>query len=100
MAKKKERKEEGKKPVYHIELSGLLLILISIIGLGAFGPAGNIISGFAIFIGGSWYFMILIYIFCVGFYMVLNRERPNFFSPRLIGLYVFFATLLITSHIN
>ncbi|MGI6329907.1 MAG: DNA translocase FtsK [Bacilli bacterium] len=100
MAKKKERREETKKPVYHIELTGLLLILIAIIGLGAFGPAGNIVSGFAIFIGGSWYFMILIYLFCVGFYMILNRERPNFFSPRLVGLYVFFATLLITSHIT
>ena len=101
MAKKKEKKEEeGKQYKYHSELMGLLLLLIAIIGLGDFGPIGKIISGFAIFIAGSWYQPILIFVFCVGIYMIIHRESPNFFTGRLVGLYILFIAVLIFSHLN
>ena len=54
MAKKKKRKED-KKPSsgYQIELQGLLLILIAIIGICDFGIVGNFITGFAQFLVGT-----------------------------------------------
>lgn len=101
MAKKKEKKDaEIKQVKYRSELIGLLLLLIAIIGLGDFGPIGNVISGFAIFIGGSWYHVILIYVFCIGIYMVVHREGPDFFAGRLVGLYILFFAILIFSHLN
>ncbi|MDD2489894.1 MAG: DNA translocase FtsK [Bacilli bacterium] len=100
MAKKKEKKEKDKKTGYHVELIGLLLVLIAIIGLGRFGPIGNLINGFAVFIAGAWCWAILIYVFGIGIYMILNREAPDFFSPRLCGLYIMFFSILIISHIN
>src|SRR5690554_1546707 len=99
MAKKKEKKEKDKKTGYHVELIGLLLVLIAIIGLGRFGPIGNLINGFAVFIAGAWCWAILIYVFGIGIYMILNREAPDFFSPRLCGLYIMFFSILIISHI-
>ncbi len=100
MAKKKEKKEKDNKTSYHIELLGLFLLLTAIIGLGHFGPIGNIISGFTIFLAGSWYWVVLIYILCISIYMIIYRDSPDFFSSRLIGLYTLFIAILISSHIN
>lgn len=101
MAKKKDKKEaDNKQSKHRSELLGLLLLLIAIVGLGDFGPIGNIIGGFAIFIGGSWYQAILIYVFCIGIYMVIYRQNPDFFAGRLIGLYILFFSFLIFSHLN
>ena len=45
MAKKKKRKEEKKASSgYQVELVGLLLILIAIIGICEFGIVGNFIK--------------------------------------------------------
>ena len=49
MAKKKTRKESTGKVKFSSELTGLIFILIGIIGMGSFGPVGHIIKSFAIF---------------------------------------------------
>jgi DNA segregation ATPase FtsK/SpoIIIE, S-DNA-T family len=100
MAKKKEKKEEEKSSIYHVELTGILLLLISFVGLGSFGPAGNVIKGFAIFIAGTWYWVVLLYVLYVGVYLIINRENPNFFTSRLMGVYILFLAILILSHIK
>ena len=55
MAKKKKRKTEDK--VKHgFELTGLLWILIAVIGFGGediFGPVVKVISNFSVFLNGS-----------------------------------------------
>ena len=63
MAKKKKKKDDEKKKFeYSNEVIGIILILASIIGIGAYGPAGNFIRAFAIFLVGN------IYIFLFGFF--------------------------------
>ena len=50
MAKKKTKKDnEKKKFEYTNEVVGIILILAAIIGIGAYGPAGNFIKSFAVF---------------------------------------------------
>ena len=50
MAKKKKRKgESASKTKFSSELIGLLLVLVGIIGIGAFGPVGHLIKSFCIF---------------------------------------------------
>ena len=44
MAKKKQKKEKESKFEYSNEILGILLILTSIIGIGAYGPVGNFIK--------------------------------------------------------
>ncbi len=101
MAKKKKRKEEKKSSTgYQIELIGLLLILIAIIGICEFGIVGNFIKCFSAFLVGEWYNVLLILIAIIGIYMMIKREKPNFFTSNLIGLYIIILSILIIYHIN
>ncbi len=99
MAKKKKRKEEKKKSSgYQTELIGLLLILISIIGFGAYGPAGKLIKAFAIFLCGTWFFIFLGALMLVGLYMMIKRQCVKFYTTKLIGLYILIISVLMLSH--
>ena len=96
MAKKKKTKESNNSS-YSVELTGLILILIGIIGFG-FGFIGSLLKKFAIFLAGTWWIIILISLIALGFYMLYKRKMPKFTSSKLIGLYIFFIILLIASH--
>ncbi len=101
MAKKKKRKET-KKPSsnYSIELTGVILIAIAIIGICQFGIVGNFLSGFASFLVGTAYSVLLACVFIVGVYMIVKREKPDFFTSKLVGVYIFSLALLILFHAN
>ena len=87
MAKKKKRKDSNNNKVkFSSELTGLILVLISIIGIGSFGPVGHIIKSFAIFLMGNWYAIFIILLLILGLYMIIKRGTPKFFSGRLVGL--------------
>ena len=98
MAKKKSRKQKKEQPSYSIELKGIVLILIMIIGCCPFGVMADIIKGFAGFIAGGWYILPLVATGAVGIYMMVKRERPDFLTSRLVGLYVLVLGILILSH--
>lgn len=102
MAKKKARKEvEKKSSGYQIELIGIGLILIAIIGcIPGTGIVGNFIRNFSMFLVGPWYGLILLALIITGIYMIIKRDKPDFFTSKLIGLYVFFVGVLLLSHIG
>ena len=101
MAKKKSRKDTNKsKFKYTSELVGFIIVLISIIGLCDFGIIGDIVGGFALFLVGSWFQLLLIALFIIGFYMAIKREMPEFINTKMIGLYLIFIALLLFSHLN
>lgn len=101
MAKKKKRKnsDEGKVK-FSSELTGLILVLVSIIGIGNFGPVGHIVKSFSIFLMGTWWSIFIIILLILGLFMIIKREPPKFFSGRLIGLYITLIALLAFSHID
>jgi len=99
MAKNKKSKSSEKQNIeYSVELTGLILILIGLIGFG-FGPVGSIIKKFAMFLvgGWAWMFLLLLLLF-LGAFMLFKRKLPKFLSQRLIGLYVLIMIVLVTSH--
>ena len=99
MAKKKKTKEAEKESFqYSVELTGLLLILIGIIGVG-FGPVGTLIKKFAMFLLGNWWVLVLLFVLYLGTYMLFKRKMPKFFSSRLIGIYILIIVLLVWSHV-
>ena len=100
MAKKKKRKETKKDASYLIELKGMLLILISIIGICKFGIVGAFIEHFAAFFVGVAYNILLAVIFIVGIYMIIKRDYPIFFSSKLIGIYAIVIALLTFCHLD
>ena len=87
MAKRKKRKESSKDTSYLVELKGMLLILIAIIGICKFGIVGAFIQHFSAFFVGAAYNILLAVVFLTGLCMIVKREYPNFFAPRLIGIY-------------
>ena len=99
MAKKKQKKDsEKKKFQYSNEVAGILIILMSIIGIGNYGPAGNFIRSFSVFLVGSINTFFLIYLLIIGAYLVLKRKSPNFFSMKSIGLYIMVICYLVYLH--
>ena len=101
MAKKKKRKSESSsKSKFSSELIGLILVLVGIIGIGAFGPVGHMIKSFAVFLMGTWWAIFVLLLIILGIFMILKGDLPEFFSSRLIGLYLLLIALLALSHIN
>ena len=94
---KKRKKETTSNFKYSVELTGLFLILIGIIGFG-FGPVGSVLKKFSIFLVGTWWMFLLIGLLVLGSYMLFKRKLPKFFSGKLIGLYVIFIVILVASH--
>ena len=95
--KKKSKTEEKENKQYSIELVGLLLVLIGILGFG-FGVVGAFIKKFAMFLVGEWWPIILAFIIFVGFYMIIGRKKPKFFSSKYIGFYILLIVILVLSH--
>ena len=101
MAKKKKKKEEEKKKFeYSNEVIGIIMILSSIIGIGAYGPAGKFISTFAIFLVGNIYIFLLAAVLVLGGYLIVKRKRPDLFTLRWIGLYMIIISLLVYLHMK
>lgn len=101
MAKKKTSKSSTKKnDSYAAELWGVLLILIAIMGFGGFGPVGQFIRGFAIFLMGTWYSIALVISFIIGCFLVIKRKTPKFLSVRLLGIYIIILTILSWAHMT
>lgn len=97
MTKRKKSKESKSSPTYSVELTGLILILIGIIGMG-FGIIGNFIKQFMMFLAGEFWFVILFGVLILGISMLFKRKLPKFFSSRLIGIYILFAIILVLGH--
>lgn len=97
MAKKKKKKDSDGNFGYSVELVGLILILIGIIGLG-FGFIGSFIKKFAMFLAGTWWIIILIFLIILGIYMLYKRKMPKFFTQKLVGIYILFIIVLVISH--
>ena len=97
MSKKKKRKEVVKTNNY-IELYGILLIVIAIIGTCKFGIVGKYLTGFAAFLFGEIYIVLFAILFAIGLYIMMKREKPNFLTSKLIGLYIILAAVLVLIH--
>lgn len=101
MAKRKRKKQSNTSSFkFSVEIVGLILILVGVIGLGVFGPVGNIIKEFAIFLFGSFYNALIALVLILGTYMLFKRKLPNFFNSRLIGLYLLIIVILSFAHMN
>ena len=104
MAKKKKRKEEKtEQSGYIVELKGIGLVLLSIIGLCPFGPVADFIKGFSNFLFGTLWALFLVAIGGIGLYTIIKRKIPKILNGKTIGLFVIIIgilTLLHMSYIN
>lgn len=74
--------------VLKIELLGLVIIVLSLIGLLESGWLGrNVLAFLFRFIAGSWDFTIPVFLIGMALYMMFTRERPRL-SFRIVGLFL------------
>ncbi len=100
MKKIKPVKNSENKMKFQTELTGLILVLISVIGIGSFGAVGYLIKSFSIFLMGSWWALLIILFLALGAYMIVKREMPKFMTARLIGFYILIIVLLSFFHLD
>ena len=100
MAKKKTRKSSKKKENYFMDLYGILLMLVAIIGIGKYGPVGRFIASFAVFLVGNLYFFLLLFVLVLGGYLIIYRKNINFFSSKMLGFYLLLIGILVFLHQN
>ena len=82
MAKRKKKKETKKGFAHATELYGVLLVLAAILGIGRYGPVGNMIASFAIFLVGGLYVPLLVVFLVLGAYLIINRECLTYLQLR------------------
>lgn len=98
MAKRKRKKVVKTKFKYTAELYGIVFILAAILGIGKYGPVGEMIASFAVFLVGSLYILLLVAGGVVGAYLLVKREKPDFFTSKLVGIYIFLLGFLVWMH--
>lgn len=99
MAKKKQKKEKEKFE-YSNEIIGVLLILLSIIGMLGYGRAGNFIRSFSVFLVGVAYFPLLVAFLALGVYLIVKRDTPKMISRMSIGIYLIVIAILTLIHMD
>ena len=101
MAKRKKRSSESSKK-FPIEIKGIILIVIGIIGFLGYKAniLGTIFKGFAMFLMGTFDFVLLSLLIIWGGYILIKRQNPKFLSSRIIGLIIFIIGLLSLAHLN
>lgn len=105
MAKKNKRRQakQGKKQ-FKLELIGLLLVFLSIFGSGASmiseGFVPRLLENSFRFLFGIWYFVASILLLVTGLFLIIKRQKPDFFTKRKFGMLVIFLGVLLFTHIH
>ena len=100
MAKNKKRKDENVEPKgYIIELKGILLVLVAIIGLCPFGIVAEFIKGFSCFLFGTLWALFLVVLGICGFYTIITRKFPKILSAKTVGIFVILIGVLALLHL-
>jgi S-DNA-T family DNA segregation ATPase FtsK/SpoIIIE len=64
------------------------------------GPVGGIAVWIARFFLGEWYILLLIGLLVLGFYLMIKHSKPKLLFPRLVGLYIIIASILLLDHVT
>ena len=99
MAKRKQKKDKNKFE-YSNEIMGVLLILLSIIGILGYGRAGNFIRSFTVFLVGIAYFPLLVGFLILGICLIVKRTSPKMVSRSSIGFYLILMAILTLLHLE
>lgn len=100
MARRKKQKKLDWKSQLTYELIGLFLIVLSSVAFARLGSVGSGLTHLFSFFLGSWHVMLTIFVFLTAIYLMVKRKTPNFFSRRLIGIYLLVFSFTLLSHIK
>lgn len=103
MAKRKRRQRKSKddwKRTLKFELTGLIILAISLISISKLGFVGSTFVNLFRFFSGEWYMIFLIGIVLFSLFLIWKREIPRLFTRQMVGIYCVTASLLLLSHVT
>jgi DNA segregation ATPase FtsK/SpoIIIE, S-DNA-T family len=98
--KRRKRKEKEIKTSIRYELTGIILIALSVISIIKLGAVGKALVYFFRFFLGEWYIFALIGMIWLAGYFMIKREKPQIYGRRLVGIYLLVMSLLLLSHVK
>ena len=95
------RRKKLKNIKIPIEILGILLIVIGIIGFLGYKAniVGKYVKGAGMLLMGSLYFVFLALLIVIGGYMLIKRKRPKYLTLKTIGATLFFIGVLSLAHL-
>ncbi|RYM07133.1 DNA translocase FtsK [Sporolactobacillus sp. THM7-7] len=103
MAKKKRKRRRAKKgwkETLIYEVGGLAMFSLTCIAISGLGAVGEVLKEAGRFLAGDWWMILLLFSLILSVYYVLYRRQPVYFTRRLTGIYLFFFSLLLVSHVR
>ena len=100
MARRKKSSTILKSLKPSVQVTGIILILIGVIGFGVFGPVGRYIKSFGVFLFGNYFVIFDIIMVVLGMYMLFKKNLPNFVNMKLIGTYLIILSSLGILNMN
>lgn len=97
---RKTKKAPQIKETIKLELIGIVIIALSLIGIIQLGAVGKAFAYFFRFFFGQWYMGGFISLLAYASYIMFKREKPFFFQRRLVGVYIIFISMLLLSHVK
>lgn len=92
------RSKKKKSASFRIEITGIVLIAIGLIGILQLGFIGRGFFALAEMFVGLLSYVLLAGIVILGGYMVIRRKMPRLFSKRLVGIYLIILGFLTYIH--
>ncbi|MBC1323796.1 DNA translocase FtsK [Listeria welshimeri] len=92
------RSKKKKSASFRIEITGIMLIAIGLIGILQLGFIGRGFFALAEMFVGLLSYVLLAGIVILGGYMVIRRKMPRLFSKRLVGIYLIVLGFLTYIH--
>lgn len=92
------RSKKKKSASFRIEITGIVLIAIGLIGILQLGFIGRGFFALAEMFVGLLNYVLLAGIVILGGYMVIRRKMPRLFSKRLVGIYLIVLGFLTYIH--
>lgn len=96
--KSSTRSKKKQSASFRLEITGVVLIAIGIIGLLQLGFIGRGFFALAEMFVGLLSYVLLAGIVILGGYMVIRRKMPHLFSKRLVGIYLIVLGFLTYIH--
>lgn len=103
MAKQKKRQSKKRsswKASLKYEVIGLVILVLTCIGLANLGAVGKTTVTFFRFFGGEWYILFLLGIFGISIHLIWKHQLPDLFTRQMLGVYLIACSILLLSHMK
>lgn len=98
--RKRTKKKTDWQKKLKFEISGLLLLSISLIALSGYGVVGKAVVSFFRFFAGEWFIVGVLALLWLSCYLFFKKSFPSFWTRKWLGFYLIFGSVLMLSHLK